>query len=153
MGFLSRSIPDQEWVKSAGPIFEAAIDPATTLSEAIRQQDIERQAEAIGTITLRFPSLAESLQRTPAPTSAEARQAKKNLELGLKDYVTGAKQGYKLFVDLQKGLLGRLTAGGMAGRAATGRLVFQETLYHEIVKKAEGRLENARAFLERARRA
>lgn len=150
MGFLSHSIPDQEWVKSVGPILEAAIDPATALSEAIRQQDIERQAEAIGAIVLRFPSLRESLQRTPAPTSAEARQAKKNMQLGLKDYIDGAKQGHKLFVDFQKSLLGRVMAGGMAGRAAVGRATFQETMYHEIVKTAEGRLEKARAFFEGA---
>lgn len=42
--------------------------------------------------------------------------------------------------------------GGTVGRAANSQIIFQETLYHEIVKKAEGRLENARAFLERVGR-
>ena len=150
MGFLSRSIPDQEWVKSARPIFELAKDAAAAFSEAIRQEDVPGQAEAIRTIILRFPSLAESLRRSPPPTSAEARQANKNLRLGLKDYVDGAKQANKLMVDLRNGLFARSTAGGIEGRAAASRIQFQWNLYHEIVKTAERHLENARAFLDRA---
>jgi len=150
MGFLSRSIPDQDWAKLAKPIFELAKDSAAAFSEAIRQEDVPRQAEAIGTIVLRFPSLAESLQRSPRPTSAEARQANKNLQLGLKDYVDAAKQANKLMVDLHNGLLARSTAGGIEGRAAAGRIHFQWTLYQEFAQTAERHLENARAFLERA---
>jgi hypothetical protein len=147
MGFLSRSIPDDEWAEAARAVLGGAMASATALSEAIRQEDIDRQVEAIGAVTLRFPSLKESLQRCGSPTSAEARQAKKSLELALQDYVAGAKQGHKLFVDLQKGLAERAVSGGFAGRAATGRFAFQKTVYEEIVKKAEGRLETARAFL------
>ena len=150
MGFLGRSITDHEWASSARAILDAAIEPATALSEAIEQEDIDRQVEAIGTITLRFPSLRDSLRSGGSPTSAEARQAKKSLELALQDYVDGAKQGYKLFVDLGEGLAGRATSGGFAGRAATSRIVFQKSMYEEIVKKAERRLEAARAFLHGA---
>jgi hypothetical protein len=150
MGFLSRSIPDQEWVKSARPIFELVKDSAAAFSEASRQEGVPHQSEAVGTVMLRFPSLLASLRRSPTPTSSEARKAKKDLQLALKDYLDAAKQANKLMVDLRDGLLERLTAGGMVGRAATGRITFQQTLYHEIAKKAERRLENARAFLERA---
>jgi hypothetical protein len=147
MGFLGRSITDQEWAASARAILDAAAEPAAALSEAIRQEDIDQQVEAIGTITLRFPSLRDSLRSRASPTSAEARQAKKSLELALQDYVDGAKQGYKLLVDVQKGLARRATSCGFAGRAATSRFVFQKSMYEEIVKKAERRLEAARAFL------
>ncbi|TMB64442.1 MAG: hypothetical protein E6J43_13490 [Chloroflexi bacterium] len=147
MGFLSRSIPDDEWTNSARTILDGAIEPATALSDAIRREDMERQADAILEITRRFPSLKDSLRGIGSPTSAEARRAKKNLELALQDYVDGASQGHKLLIDLREGLGGRITSGGFAGRAATSRFVFQESFYKDIVKKAEGRLETARTFL------
>ncbi len=148
MGFLSRSIPDQEWVTLAKPIFDLAIGSAAGLSEAIRQDDGRGQVEVVERVVLRFPSLAESLRGSPPPTSAEARRANKNLQLGLKDYIDGAKQFNKLSVDLAHGLSARSKAGGTVGRVALHQIVSGLKLYQGSMKRAEGRLQNARAFLE-----
>ena len=97
----------------------------------------------------KFPVIRDTVKRLPSPTSGEARQAKKNLELALKDYADGAKQGNKLFRDLAGGLGERLNWGGFSTRAAAGRFAFQKSIFEEIVKKGESQMEEASNIFSR----
>ena len=147
MGLFSGSISDEEWIAFAKPLFQAASEPASSLSQAIRDEDLRAQMEGISRIVREFPSLEGAIKKGRSPTSSIAREAKKSFQLGLRDYVDGASQGLKLYRDLQGGLGERALLDGFAGRAATGRTAFQLSFYTRIVEKAEGRLRSAGSYI------
>ena len=149
MGLFSKSIPDEDWLLQASPSYEAARPLGIALSDAIRQENLEAQITAAQDVLQKFPVIRDAVKRLPSPTGAEARQAKKNLESALKNYVDGAGQGTRLFRDMAGGLGERIASGGFAARAATGRFAFQKSIFDEIVSKAARAMEQASKFLSR----
>ena len=149
MGFFRKPAPDQNWGRDVEPLYDAARAPAAALSASVRQQSIEDQVQAVKDVLQRFPALRDRVGRLPNPTSTNARRAKSNLELALKEYVDGARRGAKLFGELA-GLLGeRLTWRELSDRAAAGELDFKKLTFEEAVKKAEARMEEVAAFFPR----
>ena len=149
MGLFRKSAPDQDWLRDAEPLYDAARAWAAALSASVRRESLEDQVQSVKDVLQRFPVLRDRVRGLPNPTSTNARRARKNLELALNEYVEGARRGAELLRELA-GLLGeRLTSRELSDRAAAGELDFKKMMFEETVKKAEARMEEVATFFSK----
>ncbi len=146
MGLFRRSINDEEWQRQVMPSYQAGLALASSLDTAIEDELVGDQIEAMEQILRDFPEIIQMLKVLPDPASAQARQAKENLERALKGYVDGAKKGLRFFRDVVGGPGERLQRGGFSTRAAASRLAFEQGLYQEIIKTARKRMDQVIVF-------
>lgn len=146
MGLFSKSVTDEEWLVQAKPLYNAALPFMTSLNEAVANESIEDEINAVKDAFPKLPVIAEAVKKLPSPTSSEACRAKKDLESAMKCYVDGIKQGAKFFADLAGGPGERLQWGGVSTRAAASRLAFGKTMFEELVKSARKSLEKTTAY-------
>jgi hypothetical protein len=152
MGFFAKTVPDGIWAKVADDVYKEAAVLGEAFSLAIREESLREQFDSASEILRAFPALRYSLKGSANPSSSEAKRAKKQMDLGLKNYAESAKQALKLFQNVSQGGLGeRLGAGGFASRAAAGRVAFQKTMLESIAEKAESSLNQAGNYIARFR--
>jgi len=138
MGLFAKHISDTEWLDAVAPLYDAALPVTTALSRTLNSESIQDKIGALQVALQSLPNVTETMKSLPNPTSLEALQAKKSLELALKYYACGARHGAGLF----RGGLGEcLYPAGWAKRITS-----QETKFQAFVKKAEKHMERAGVF-------
>lgn len=143
---FSKSVTDEEWLAQAKPLYNAALPLATALNEAVANESVEDEINAVQDASRKLPVIAEAMKGLPSSTSSEVRRVKKGLESAMKCYVNGIKQGARFFGDLSGGPGERLQWGGVSTRAATARLTFGKTMFEELIKSAGKSLNEATAY-------
>jgi hypothetical protein len=126
MGFLRKSIDDRQWLETVSPWYQEALLLTTALSKAVESGSDEAQVGAVQAVLERLPVLAVAIRATSSPISPEARQARQDLDSALKDYISGAEFGRKLF---------RVFFGetrGLAGRMEAARLLGKESFFGSL---------------------
>ena len=134
---VGASQPDKEWLGLVLPLYEATHLLSRKLSDAMREENLEVEMEAILEIDQKFPEIRDGIRNQPIPTSSEARQAKKSLEFALKDYVQGVEYGAQLFLEW---------ADGASAKAAARRGAFLKDVFEEKVMKGERQMDQASKF-------
>ncbi len=152
MGLFNKSIPDEDWLRQVLPSYEAARPLGVALSDAIRQENLEGQMRAVQDVVQKSPVISDTVKRLPSPTAADAREAKKNLELALKDHADDAKQGAKLFRALAGARGQSLEQGGrLEGALALAMTASQKTMFEDIVQKGESHMDKASGFFSKVK--
>jgi hypothetical protein len=149
MGLFSKTINDEEWFRQVDPLYRTALPFIVSLDEAMEEESLENQFVAIQNGLNRLPIVAEAIKRIPTPTSSEARQAKKNLESAMKEYIDGMKQGAIFFKDLGGGPGERLQSGGVARRAASARLTFSKSFFENLIDSGHKHMAQASTYLSK----
>ena len=152
MGLFTKTVPDGVWATVVGDVYKEAAILGEAFSSSIREESLRGQFDSASEILRVFPAILYSLKVSANLSSSEAKQAKKDLDRGLKDYADSAKQALKLLQNVSQGGLGeRLQSGGFASRAAAGRIAFQKSVFESIAEKAESRLSRAGDYIARFR--
>jgi hypothetical protein len=146
MGLFGKSVTDEEWLAQVKPLYQAVLPLARALEGAVANESIDDEVSAVQDALHKLPTIAESIRALRAPTSSEARRAKKHLDSAAKGYADAVKQGAKFLKDLAGGPGERMHWGGVSTRAAAGRLAFEQTMFQELVKGARKPMEEASAF-------
>jgi hypothetical protein len=123
MGFLRKTISDQDWLLSALPLYESAVPIVGTISEAFSKGYRKELNGAIDKVLDELPSLAEQLSRLPNPESKAARVAAWNLRLSLRAYLRLARELSSLYELTGRGLHQAITS-----HAHTGELLYSAHL-------------------------
>jgi hypothetical protein len=131
MPFFARPVSDEAWIQFARPIFAEALVSANFLSQAVQERDVEAQVSASRAILEGYPTLEQAIRKGASPTSLDARNARDSLQLSLRDYMDGARQGLVLNKD-------------WPGKGEVAKK------YYEIVEKAESLFQAAGTFLTRS---
>jgi hypothetical protein len=149
MGFFKKTISDEEWLAQAKPLHETALPVTTALDEAIANPPLPKDFhKELQDAFSKLSTIAESIKRFPNPTSSDARQAKKNLESAIKDYIKGIKSGLKFYSEADRsGGLGdiygsRVGLSKLAGAVLAGAL----SSFLESIKSAQKPMEKVNAY-------
>ena len=139
MGFFARRISDTEWLDEISHLYQAALPATTALSRAVDSRSTADKFGAVQSALQQLPVIAGRIEAVPSPTSTEACQAKKSLELALKCYARGARQGAGLFQNA--GALGEcLDLAGWAERMS------HETEFELFVTRGDKNMAKAGVF-------
>ena len=123
MGFLRKSVSDEDWLLSALPLYQSALPIVTTLREALVTVHGKPLNRAMGKALDELPSLVDQLGGLPHPTSRAARIAARNLRWSLNAYLRLARELSSLSELRARGLHQVITS-----HAHTGELVYSAHL-------------------------
>ena len=155
MNIFRKKLPDQEWLRLVDPLLKRQsylVDNfesfGSARADSQRQPDAEDLAEAFFQLYVQTRQLSDELGKVGRPAGKAAQEAHKAFQQALKQWRSATEQGRKYSSAIAGGLGERAFSGGLPGRLSGSALVFQQTLFNELLTSAKAKLDYAGALID-----
>lgn len=140
---MARRIADDEWVKEVTPAYQQAKALCDNFKAAMAGDDSMKKINASEVAFTELPRLRNLIKSNSEPSSSEARQAHKNLEKGIGEYLTAVE----LFAGLVRAIGKGLGERAQYSKGARLRITTQEARIAGKVLSAGEKMIMAEGFL------